>query len=264
MLEATRALASSRLTEHGDTTGGALETLGAAVQAVISAREALDGRLILVLHGVDELARGGRSRFADGPGALWQIRGLWQRAQGAALLSGGTAAAAMAADDRQAFYGYGQLHEATDLPDWELRRVLGQVLQEPTIVSTDGVAEAARLVGQALWLAPGLRSRLSGEARGPAAVRAAFEELVQEREVEHHQLLRALTRVHRLALPVLAALANGTGPYASAGGKRLRPADVSRALLALEDNGAVHRLGHGAWRLADPTLAAMLRGTGAR
>lgn len=264
LLEATRALGSSRLTAHGDTTGGALETLGAAVQAVISAREALDGRLMLVLHGVDELARGGRSRFADGPGALWQLRGLWQQAHGAALLSGGTAAAAMATDDRQAFYGYGQLHEATDLPDWELRRVLGQALQEPAIVTTDGVAEAARLIGQALWLAPGLRTRLSGEAHGPSAVRAAFEGLVQEREVEHHQLLRALTRVHRLALPVLTALANGTGPYASAGGERLRPADVSRALLALEDNGAVHRLGHGAWRLADPTLAAMLRRTGAR
>ena len=264
LLEATRALASSRLTAHGDTTGSALQTLGAAVQAVISAREALDGRLMLVLHGVDELARGGRSRFADGPGALWQLRGLWQQAHGAALLSGGTAAAAMATDDRQAFYGYGQLHEATDLQKWELRRALGQLLHEPTIVTTDGVAEATRLIGQALWLAPGLRARLAGEAHGPSAVRAAFEDLVAEREVEHHQLLRALTRVHRLALPVLTALANGTGPYASIAGARLRPADVSRALLALEDNAAVHRLGHGAWRLADPTLAAMLRRARAR
>ncbi len=264
LLEATRALGGSRLTVHGDTTEGALQTLGVAVQAVVSAREALAGRLVLVLHGVDELARGGRSRFADGAGALWQLRGLWQQAHGAALLSGGSAAAAMANDERQAFYGYGQLHEAKDLPEWEVRRVLGQVLREHSIVTTDGVAEAARLVGQALWLAPGLCARLSGEAQGPSAVRAAFDRLVEEREVEHHQLLRALTRVHRLALPVLTALANGTGPYASTRGERLRPADVSRALLALEDNGAVQRLGHGAWRLADPTLAARLRGTGAR
>jgi hypothetical protein len=243
--------------EHTDAPAG-VGTLGLATEAVIALRRELSGKVVFVLHGVDELARPGRSRFADGQQALWLIRGAWQREHGPAILSGGPGAAAMSVDKQQAFYGYGQLHEAADLPDAQLAEAFVELLGD--LLDDDGLREAQQLIGQALWLAPALRVCLPGRRRaGSAVVWHAWERVVAQREVEHHQLLRALSRVHRLALPVLDALAHQAGPYAALGHEGRRDDDISRALLALAENGAVHRLGQGRWRLADPTLATTLR-----
>ncbi len=42
-------------------------------------------------------------------------------------------------------------------------------------------------------------------------------------------------------------------------GKGRRDGGIARALLALKSCAAIHRFGGGRWRLADPTLRAMLR-----
>lgn len=202
----------------------------------------------------------GRSRFTDGNGALWAIRGVWQREHGPALLSGGQSAAAMAADEGEALYGYGQLHEVRDLPEDRLAEAFSQQLADK--LTDDAVREAQSLIGQALWLLPALRSHLPARKRQLTVddLHEAWEQMVALRVVEHHQLLRALSRVHRLAVPVLESLARGEGPYAALGpkGKGRRDDDIARALLALESCAAIHRLGGGRWRLADPTLQAML------
>ncbi len=233
------------------------QALRAATDAVIALRIAFGGPVVFVLHGVDELASVGKSRFDDGPGALWAVRGAWQRAPGPALLTGGRGAKAMAADKTHAFYGYGMLHEVQDLPadrvDAALRRLLGDVLDD------DALADARRRVDQSLWLAPTLRRYLPDGRRATSAeLAAAWAEMVSGRCAEHYELLRALSRLHRLAVPVLKAIAGGQGPYAGLDEHDRAAVTVFRALSALESNATIQRVGPRRWRLNDPTLASML------
>lgn len=240
----------------GDAPRGA-EALSTAFKALASLREELDGRLLLVLEGVDELVKPGRSRFADGFAALWAMRGVWQRAHGPVLLTGGRLAAAISADPEQAFYGYGVLHEVHDLPPDRQLSALGELLGDR--LDADALDRAQTLIGHAPWLAPELHLHLPRSERVTAAdVLRAWHRMTAARLAEHHALLRASSRVHRLAVPVLKALSRGEGPYAELGRQGRSASDISRALLALEAIDLIHRVGDGRWRVADPIFATML------
>jgi hypothetical protein len=149
------------------------------------------------------------------------------------------------------------LHEVQDLPadrvDAALRRLLGDVLDD------DALADARRRVDQSLWLAPTLRRYLPDGRRATSAeLAAAWAEMVSGRCAEHYELLRALSRLHRLAVPVLKAIAGGQGPYAGLDEHDRAAVTVFRALSALESNATIQRVGPRRWRLNDPTLASML------
>lgn len=245
------------LTGSGDLTG--VEALSLAVQTVIKVRAPQQGQ-VMVIHGLDELLRPGRSRFAKGEEALWSIRGVWQRAHGPALLTGGGLLAAMAAEPRHAFYGYGQLHEVPDLSDRAAAMAMGELF-DPR--ADDGALMIAqRLLGHAVWLAPELARHLPDEPTidGREVLRA-WDRLLAYRRGEHHATLRAASRVHRLAVPVLKGLAHGQGPYATLRPRGFRASEIYRALLALENSELIQRVGGNGWRLADPMLAGMLRET---
>ncbi len=231
--------------------------LTAAIEALVVLRAERQGRVLLVLTGVDELVKTGRSRFADGSGALWAIRGVWQRAHGPALIAGGRLAAAMAADPEQAFYGYGLLHEVHDLPPERQRSAIGDLLGYR--LDADALERARELLGHAPWLAPELRLHLSATERvtGPDVLNA-WRQMTAVHLAEHHALLRASSRVHRLAVPVLRALSRGVGPYAELGRQGRSASDISRALLALEGSDLIHRVADNRWRVGDPAFAAML------
>lgn len=232
--------------------------MSVAANAVVAARKRVLRPVLLVIHGVDELVRPGRSRFDEGQEALWALRGVWQRAHGPALLTGGAGAAAMAADPKQGFYGYGQLHEVQDLPPDRLEAAYREVLGARA--DDSAVAQAQALLGHAVWMAPEVVHALPARrVAGAADVREAWQRVVESREAELHGLLRAASRVHRLAVPILKALASGEGPYARMGRRGKFASDISRALLALEACALIHRLGEAQWRLADPALATLLR-----
>jgi hypothetical protein len=231
--------------------------LTAAFEALASLRADLDGRMLLVLQGIDELLKPGRSRFADGSAALWAMRGVWQRAHGPALLTGGHMAAAMSADPEQAFYGYGVLHEVHDLPPDRQLSALGELLGDR--LDADALDRAQTLIGHAPWLAQELHLHLPRSERVTAAdVLHAWREMTAARLAEHHALLRASSRVHRLAVPLLKALSREEGPYAELRRQGRSASDISRALLALERSDLVHRTADHRWRVADPTFVAML------
>jgi hypothetical protein len=231
--------------------------LTAALEAVAALRADRDGRMLLLLLGVDELVKPGRSRFAEGFSALWAMRGVWQRAHGPALLTGGRLAAAMSADPGQALYGYGVLHEVHDLPHDRQITALGELLGDR--LEADALDRARTLIGHAPWLAPQLQIHLPVTARVTAPdLMRAWRQMTAVRLAEHHALLRASSRIHRLAVPVLKALSRGKGPYAELRRQGRSASDISRALLALEHSDLVHRTADHRWRVADPTFAAML------
>lgn len=228
-----------------------------AAEAVVAAREE-SGDALLVLHGVDELTREGLSRFKQGPEALWALRGVWQRSHGAALLTGGPAAAAMSTDEEHGFYGYGHLHEASDLPTDQLLSVYRDFLGPRA--DEAAVTEARELLGHGVWMAADLSRLLRTRGTINAHdVRAAWQTLVRSREPELHGLLRAAERVHRFAVPVLKAVARAERPYTRLRQQGLRSSDVARALVALETHSLTHRLGDAQWRVADPAVAELLR-----
>jgi hypothetical protein len=182
---------------------------------------------------------------------------VWQRAHGPALLTGGRLAAAISADPEQAFYGYGVLHEVHDLPPDRQLSALGELLGDR--LDADALDRAQALIGHAPWLAPELHLHLPRSTRVTAAdVLRAWRQMTAARLAEHHSLLRASSRVHRLAVPLLKALSRGEGPYAELRRQGRSASDISRALLALEHSDLVHRTADHRWRVADPAFVAML------
>jgi hypothetical protein len=212
-------------------------------------------RVALVFFGIDALIEVPRSRFAGASELVWALRSAAQHAPRVTLmLAGGPAAVELIGEPDAAFFGWGRSLEIGRV-DFE---TVAQATSEELGIDyrlafrvaelSDGLPRVARLLAR--WL----RDELADSA-AVDPVGAAWTRLLREQGFSLRTTTRLLADLHRVALPVCQALANGRAPYRAA-----HSGEVTRALRLLHAHGVCESPKPRTWRLTDPLLAAWLRG----
>ncbi len=225
------------LLQLGDLTGGGL------IQAVTTQRPldsdsavklfaaAVDGltrlaasgtRTLIALLGADELVSTGVGRGPlDGVDELlWTFRGRLQHAieEPGVLLAGSDIAGELTANERAAFFGWGTTI-TLGVPA-RLEEEVAEILAEDGFEQTIAARWATEVVERSEGSLP-TAERLTtltvaeSHAGAPAAVAVAraWRRLRELTHASHRQIARDLRSLHRLALPVVLAIAQDQPPY---------------------------------------------------